>query len=156
MKVSLYCDTFDILLFQVEDLALVGVDSTSQCVRRVMKNLLSNSLAKMYNWKGKGEKYSFCALLSCKAVKSKHIQLVRIMYYICMILSNKNQASQSKPSAMRLTFTRRVHVKVHAGVPTKLLICRFHAWYMPQSTFDSLNVYVWENRANVIQNLDKL
>jgi len=47
---------------QIRILAIAGGDNVGQTTRRIMKKLMSDSVAVTYNFRGKGSKQSFAAL----------------------------------------------------------------------------------------------
>ncbi|KAK3097331.1 hypothetical protein FSP39_008755 [Pinctada imbricata] len=47
----------------IRSLSTIGGDNTKQSVRRIMKNLVSNSLAMKLNWLGRGNKRPFSGLI---------------------------------------------------------------------------------------------
>ncbi|XP_025092307.1 uncharacterized protein LOC112562915 [Pomacea canaliculata] len=65
-------DSFQELL--IKSLSCVGGTNAKDCVKRIMKRILTDKVARHYNWKGqKGEKWAFKGLrvqtLICKAVR---------------------------------------------------------------------------------------
>lgn len=69
MKVPLYTLVFTGL--KVHHLATIGGDSTEMCVRRILKTLMTNSLAVKFNWIGNGGKLPFQGLYLRTVIESK-------------------------------------------------------------------------------------
>ena len=81
---------------QVTYLSNIGGENLGSIVRRILACVLTNDLAKQYNWVGKGTKEALCKLRFVNVVHRKYIHLI-ILYcariILCLPLCCRNLAN---------------------------------------------------------------
>lgn len=69
-------------LFQILQLCLIGGSSLQDTVRRILRLVMSNSLALKYNWSGKGMKECFKNLKLRHTIISKYSKVTVVFLII--------------------------------------------------------------------------
>lgn len=58
--------------FQIAVISVVGGHTLQECVRRILRHIMTNALAMLFNWCGKGDKQSFSLLKLNDTITSEY------------------------------------------------------------------------------------